>query len=129
MLRTKCITLPKGKDDGLRISIMSRHTLDDGVTPDPKIHSSCFDIWWRDLAPPPRMIGDYYKRGLSWQEFETRFCEYLRSKTKVLETLIKLARGFNVTILCTEKSPEHCHRRLVAEACRNLVPSLQVVIE
>ena len=30
-------------------------------------------------------------------------------------------------LLCLEASPEHCHRRLVAEALRDRVPGLEVV--
>jgi hypothetical protein len=37
MLYTKSIYKPKYLDDGLRISVMSRHTLSDGKTDDPKL--------------------------------------------------------------------------------------------
>jgi len=37
MLKSKCILAEKNIDDGQRISIMSRHTLNDGKTPDERI--------------------------------------------------------------------------------------------
>jgi uncharacterized protein YeaO (DUF488 family) len=55
---------------------MSRHTLQDGVTPDPRIVA--FDAWWQDLAPPPKLVGAYYKRGLPWAEFEAAYKDHLR---------------------------------------------------
>ena len=38
MLRTKCIKAPIESEDDLRVSVMSRHTLADGITPDPEIN-------------------------------------------------------------------------------------------
>jgi len=65
MIYTKCILLPSSPDDGWRISVMSRHTLNDGITPDPRIQVYGFNEWLLKVAPPSVLIGDYYKRGLS----------------------------------------------------------------
>ena len=70
MLKTKCILEPKEISDGLRISVMNRHTLNDGVTPDLRIDSSSYDLWFPWLAPPNLLLGDYYKRGLPWEQYE-----------------------------------------------------------
>ena len=87
---TKCIKAPASFEDGIRISVMSRHTLADGVTPDPEIRPEMFDQWWPELAPPPRLIGSYYKRGLSWAEFGEEFRKHLllvEGKLRELATL------------------------------------------
>lgn len=130
-LKTKSIKKPRLPDDGLRISIMSRHTLNDGVTRDGEITDETFDMWWRELAPPPQLIGAYYNRGLPWQDFERDFKIFLCLPhiQARLRSLIALARDSSVTILCIEPTPERCHRRLVAEACRDIDPSLEVFIE
>ena len=70
MIRTRCILAPKELTDGVRISVMSRHTLNDGVTPDLRITRKLYDIHLPLLAPNPRLIGDYYKRDLPWEDFE-----------------------------------------------------------
>ena len=129
MLKTRPIKLPKEPDDGLRISVMSRHTLSDGVTPDPNIHSSMYDQWWRKLAPPLELIGEYCQRGLPWEEYERRFKQHLEECKTLLMILIKLAKESNITILCVEKTPEHCHRRLIAEACRELDDQLVIRVQ
>jgi uncharacterized protein YeaO (DUF488 family) len=110
---------------------MSRHTLNDGVTPDPEITDTSFDAWWPELAPPERLIGSYYKRGLPWDAFEREFVRHLRSPEvrMRLQHLIEISRHSDVTILCVEKSPERCHRRLIAEACQDIDPLLEIVIE
>ena len=130
-LKTKCIKAPRHPADGWRISIMSRHTLNDGTTPDPEIGTGAFDEWWPQLAPPPTLIGAYYKRGLPWKEFEERFKEHLSQKEQkeCLLRLVLRAQEGTVTILCVEPSPERCHRRLVAEACKALNPELAVTLE
>jgi uncharacterized protein YeaO (DUF488 family) len=132
MLKTKCIKVPSVVDDGLRISVMSRHTLNDGITPDLEIVSGVtYHEWWPELGPDSRLIGEYYKRGLSWDGFEQRFRDRLgtlASSRRALDVLLELAHAGNVTILCVEPEPAHCHRRLVAEACRDIDPSLAVLI-
>jgi len=130
-LKTKSIKSPRSVHDGLRISVMSRHTLNDGITPDPEIGSASFDEWWPELAPRPSLIGAYYKRGLLWDVFEKKFRKYLSlpRQKEVLEKLVALSRTSHVTILCIEPTPEHCHRRLIAEICRGMDPLLKVSIE
>ena len=110
---------------------MSRHTLNDGITLDPKISSGTYSEWWPELGPSPCLIGDYRKRGLCWDGFEQRFRDRLKVAAvsqAALRSLIKLAREGNVTILCVETDPAHCHRRLIAEVCREIDPSLTISI-
>ena len=130
MLYTKCIYEPPSTEDGVRISIMSRHTLDDGKTPDEKITPNLYQDHKSTLAPLPTLLGDYYKRGLPWVEFEKRFKEYLgeEKQREALEEIIRMASEQNVTLLCKEDTPEHCHRRLVAEKIKEMAPNIEVII-
>lgn len=130
-LHTRSIKALKRDDDGVRISVMSRHTLADGVTPDPSIASDMFHEWWDDLGPPPKLIGAYCRNEISWSEFEESFRKYLLLPRVelFLRHLVRYARTSFVTILCVEDSPEHCHRRLIAETCLAIDPSLEVIIE
>ncbi len=43
MLYTKSILKEKVPSDGIRISVMSRHTLNDGITQDNRITQDCFN--------------------------------------------------------------------------------------
>lgn len=135
-LRTKQIIRLPEPDDGLRISIMSRHTLNDGVTPNPAITPALFDKWWPELAPPDKLIGWYYKQEQPptrevWDIFEREFINHLASKkpSERLCYLINLARTCDVTLLCIEPTPEHCHRRLVATMCKCIDPHIETIIE
>jgi len=131
MLKTRCIKSAKQLDDGWRISIMSRHTKNDGITPDENITNDSYDEWWSKLSPSPKLVGAYYQGTLSWEQFVVEFNEFLQQPNthNKLMVLIGLAKIRNVTILCIEDSPEHCHRRLVAERCLELDNTLELVIE
>ena len=135
-LRTGCIKNNRKVGDGLLISIMSRHTLRDGRTPDREITNASFDEWWPELAPPDALIGWYYKQEQPpsreiWETFEEKFLYYLRwtDAGMYLRHLAELAHYGDVTILCIEPTPERCHRRLIAEACKRIDPSLRIIIE
>lgn len=130
-LKSKQIYLPPVPEDGIRISIMSRHTLDDGVTPDSKIAQSLFHEHRPELAPPLKLIGDYYKRGLAWDLFSYRYEEYLGSSVAsvAVECLSLLAMRQTVTVLCKEENPSQCHRSLLLVFCRRAYPGLVVEIQ
>ena len=120
MLKTKCILLQKEDSDGLRISVMSRHTLNDGITPHPQINSSSYELWLPNLAPPARLLGDYYKRGLPFEQFKEQYLSYINQHEIKIEVqkLAKKSIDSVITLLCIEESPEYCHRKILAEECK-----------
>lgn len=69
-----------------------------------------------ELAPTQDILDAYKKDGSDWQTYERQFLA-LVAKRRVEETLDKklIAGG---CLLCSEATPEHCHRRLVAEYLR-----------
>lgn len=130
MLKTKSILYDKEDTDGLRISVMSRHTLNDGVTPHPEITDLSYNNWLPILAPPAKLLGDYYKRGLLWNQFEQKYLDHIRQQ-KVQIEVQKLAENSLdsiITLLCIEESPEYCHRRILAEECKRYQPNLVLSI-
>ncbi len=116
-LFTRCILLPPTAEDGIRLSVMSRHTLNDGITPDPRIQA--FDTHVPMLAPSLLLVGSYYKRGLDWGMFERSYLEEIQEprKARLVRILASLAIEYNITLLCIEETAEYCHRRLLAEEC------------
>ncbi len=127
MLFTRSILKPPCHEDGIRISVMSRHTQNDGVTPDERIQKFLFHFPL--FAPSLLLIGSYYRRGLSWQKFETEYKEQMRIPKKVfwIRLLAGCALWFDITLLCVEETAECCHRRILAEECKKYQPSLTVI--
>jgi uncharacterized protein (DUF488 family) len=66
-----------------------------------------------ELAPTQEMLDGFKKNHGDWIEYEVKFLA-LMAERKVEE---KLDRAIidGGCLLCSESTPEHCHRRLVAE--------------
>jgi len=66
-----------------------------------------------DLAPTQEMLDAYKKARGGWRTYETQFLDLMRER-RVQETVPKDLVA-DSCLLCSEATPEHCHRRLVAE--------------
>lgn len=123
MIKTKCIKYPIEPSDGVRISVMSSHTLD-GVIADTTITKNMYDIHMPELAASKKLLGDYYKRGISWEEYEVRYLEHIRTPD-IQEIIIKLIKKYDtITFLCIEPEDSKCHRRLLQEECIRMIDQL-----
>lgn len=78
-----------------------------------------------DLAPSQDILDDYKKNGGDWATYERKFLalmEKRRVEDKVSKDIIN-----GGCLLCSEPTPEHCHRRLVAEYLRSRWGDLEIV--
>jgi uncharacterized protein (DUF488 family) len=65
------------------------------------------------LAPTKDILDAYKKKQIDWTEYESRFKQLLQSRRPHEQfTPGELDRA---CLLCSEPTPERCHRRLVAE--------------
>lgn len=99
---------------------MSRHTTNDGKTPDRRILPHFFTERWVHLAPEPKLIGAYTRGEVSWETFEESYLISLQKPAIITSLLIlaNRARRRDITLVCIEATPEKCHRRLLAEECK-----------
>jgi uncharacterized protein (DUF488 family) len=70
-----------------------------------------------ELAPTQDILAAYKKNGGDWSTYEKQFLALLaarRIEDKLDKSLIE-----GGCLLCSETTPEHCHRRLVAEYLRD----------
>jgi uncharacterized protein (DUF488 family) len=65
------------------------------------------------LAPTQELLDDYKKRGGDWARYESGFLELMRQRR--IEKVLSREQIASSCLLCSEDSPHHCHRRLVAE--------------
>jgi uncharacterized protein (DUF488 family) len=68
------------------------------------------------LAPTQSMLDAYKKQGGAWGEYEKLFLSLIASR-KIEETIPRSMIDGSC-LLCSEATPENCHRRLVAEHLR-----------
>jgi len=79
-----------------------------------------------ELAPPPELL-DAYKADGDWPAYERAFLPLLTERDALALGRQIMARYRNPCLLCSEPTPEHCHRRLVAEWWAARLPDVEVV--
>jgi uncharacterized protein (DUF488 family) len=79
-----------------------------------------------DLAPTPEIL-DAYRDDQDWAAYEARFLPLLVERAAESVGREIIARYRSPCLLCAEPTPEHCHRRLVAEYWAVHLPGLTVV--
>jgi uncharacterized protein (DUF488 family) len=66
------------------------------------------------LAPTKDLLSSYRAGKTSWTQYE-RIFNGLLAERKIVEKLDPQAFARRTVLLCSEPTPEQCHRRLVAE--------------
>jgi uncharacterized protein (DUF488 family) len=67
------------------------------------------------LTPTDEILAAYKRRGeMPWRDYEERFVALLRER-EVERRLDRDAFLTPTALLCSEATPEHCHRRLALE--------------
>jgi uncharacterized protein (DUF488 family) len=66
-----------------------------------------------DLAPTKEILEEYKKNGGDWEVYEKQFVELIGDRQ--IETKFSPETFDGGCLLCSEPTPENCHRRLVAE--------------
>ena len=68
-----------------------------------------------DFAPTKEILDSYKNKKTTWNEYEKAFIPLIESR-KVKTKFDEKYRKYNcVCLLCSEPTPEQCHRRLLAE--------------
>jgi uncharacterized protein (DUF488 family) len=69
------------------------------------------------LAPTQELLDEYKKAGGGWPSYEKKFMSLLVNRR--VEAVLDKSLLDGGCLLCSEATPEHCHRRLVAEYLRD----------
>lgn len=78
------------------------------------------------LAPTQDLLDNYKKKKGSWEEYEQRFLRLMGQRA--IES--KIAPGFfdvSTVLLCSERTAEHCHRRLILQYLQKKWGDVKVV--
>jgi uncharacterized protein (DUF488 family) len=79
-----------------------------------------------DLAPTDE-IFDAYRKDKDWTVYEERFNPLLVERHAEAIGSEILTRHKAICLLCSEPTPDRCHRRLVAEYLAEQIPDLNIV--
>ena len=70
------------------------------------------------LAPTQEMLDAYKKHKGGWDAYKEAFLALMQARN-IESTLDKDSFARKTVLLCSEPTPEHCHRRLVLEYLQN----------
>lgn len=108
----KTVYSPKEASDGTRILVMTLWPR--GISKD-KV-----DVWMKELGTPRELIRKYKAGEMTWKEYAAEYKKSLKGKEELLRELAAESRKETITLLCTEKDPNACHRSLLKEAIEAL---------
>jgi uncharacterized protein (DUF488 family) len=77
------------------------------------------------LAPTQDILDEFKKRKGSWEAYSEAYLSLIRSR-KVESVLSKKSFRKKTILLCSEPTPEHCHRRLALEYLQQHWGSVQI---
>jgi len=66
------------------------------------------------LAPNEELLSDYRQKRITWAEYEPRFLA-LMAERRVQDLIDPGLFGVPTALLCSERTADRCHRRLVLE--------------
>ena len=73
-----------------------------------------------DFAPTKELLSDYRAEKVSWTEYEKIYTNMLDKRS--VNAKYKLENFDKCCFLCSEETPEYCHRRLLAEHLKKQDP-------
>ena len=78
-----------------------------------------------DLAPTKELLSLYREKKLTWEEYSDAYLNLLDNR--------KIAQKINIEklhencLLCSEHTPEKCHRRLLAEYLKHVREEVSII--
>jgi len=78
-----------------------------------------------DLAPTKELLSLYREKKLTWEEYSDAYLNLLDNR--------KIAQKINIEklhencLLCSEHTPEKCHRRLLAEYLKHVREEVNII--
>lgn len=109
MIKTKSIFEPPETSDGKRILIT--------YTWPKNLMSDSIDSWIKELGHPWELVNNWPKARISPLEFKEEYLKILAqpSNQYFLQTLAKQANEQSITLLCTCKIADQCHRTILKD--------------
>lgn len=81
----------------------------------------------KKFAPSEKILVRYKKGLIDWDDYEREFAELMTYRDIDVYIADKYADEKNYCLLCTEPTPENCHRRLVAEKIKEVLGDVDIV--
>lgn len=77
-----------------------------------------------DFAPTKELLAKYRKKEMSWKEYETEYLNLL--DIRKIGSKVNVEELHQNCLLCSEHTPEKCHRRLLAEYLQHRFTDIEI---
>ncbi|NWF51225.1 MAG: DUF488 domain-containing protein [Ignavibacteriaceae bacterium] len=76
-------------------------------------------------APTKELLEKYRKKEINWEEYTNQYLALIKNRKIIDNLLIEDIDG--CCLLCSEDTPDKCHRRLLAEYLKIHFPSIEII--
>ena len=81
-----------------------------------------------NYAPTKEILTDWKKKRITWPEYIERYCALMAERKSVHDFMTRYYGLYEaVCLLCSEPTPEHCHRRIFPEMIQEAKPDIEVL--
>lgn len=77
------------------------------------------------LAPKAELLKKYKNKEITWNDYENEYLLTLKERNVL--NIIDVKSLQNACLLCSEPTPEKCHRRLLAEYIRDNLQGIEII--
>ena len=91
-----------------------------------RLANGCAYVHLPELAPTKEIL-DSYRADRDWPKYVASFETLLETRNIPNSLERDLFEQYNCCLLCSEATPDQCHRRLVAERLAAYWPSVEVI--
>lgn len=79
-----------------------------------------------EFAPTKEILDDYKKKKITWDGYVEQFLLLMEKRGVIKRFMDRFGKYERVCLLCSEPTPEKCHRRLVAEMIAKDFPEVKI---
>ena len=81
-----------------------------------------------NYAPTEEILTDWQRKYINWEEYTELYHSLMAERNSVHDFMTRYYGLYEtVCLLCSEPTPEHCHRRLFAEMLHEQMPDTEII--
>lgn len=82
-------------------------------------------VYIPDFAPTQELLSDYRNKRIDWTDYQKTYLQLIKQRQVSLK--YEISNFDNACFLCSEDSPEQCHRRLLVEFFQEKNSDIQII--
>ncbi len=80
-----------------------------------------------EYAPTKNILDNYKRDKITWEDYERKYKALMKRRKAIDDFMMYFDFYDSVCLLCSEPTPEHCHRRLFAEMIHAQLPGTEII--